>query len=285
MAPPPLLAQLLPPMDAASGWRSGNRAQPFSDGAGSSTTFFGGSPANSLWAEKSWEDDLILTNVRSFDVKAFEPALADYADLGWGDDPRVTSALSDSSTGTDYLGMGNQPAPFLFGNSNAFNGGAFGPNAYASVNGSAYNVVEQTFAHEGRMPPLVTDFRFDAQYGNQSYVPVEPYFSRVGDFNGYDGNVGDNSNQIARMRRIWDTWSTTYTKAPATGVLPTTVAGVTMPGGGFPYGPPFSPPIYPSYPAPYPAPLRGIQIQIRVTDPTDQRIKVLTIRQDFSDKL
>ena len=45
------------------------------------------------------------------------------------------------------------------------------------------------------------------------------------------------------------------------------------------------PPIYPSYPPPYQAPLRGIQIQIRVADPTNQRIKSLTIRQDFTDKL
>jgi hypothetical protein len=44
-------------------------------------------------------------------------------------------------------------------------------------------------------------------------------------------------------------------------------------------------PIYPSYPAPYPMPLRGLQIQIRVVDPRNERVKVLTIRQDFSDKL
>ena len=48
---------------------------------------------------------------------------------------------------------------------------------------------------------------------------------------------------------------------------------------------PFTPPVYPSYPPPSPAPLRGIQIQIRVADPTNQRIKSLTIRQDFTDKL
>jgi hypothetical protein len=32
-------------------------------------------------------------------------------------------------------------------------------------------------------------------------------------------------------------------------------------------------------------PLRAIQIQIRVTDPKSEQIKVLTIRQDFTDKL
>ena len=52
-----------------------------------------------------------------------------------------------------------------------------------------------------------------------------------------------------------------------------------------PTGLPFEPPVYPSYPPPYPMPLRGIQIQIRVVDPRNERIKTLTIRQDFSDKL
>ena len=37
----------------------------------------------------SWEDDLIMTGVRSFDVKAYDNALAGYGDLGWGDDLRL----------------------------------------------------------------------------------------------------------------------------------------------------------------------------------------------------
>ena len=41
----------------------------------------------------------------------------------------------------------------------------------------------------------------------------------------------------------------------------------------------------PSYPAPYTSPLRGIEIQIRVTDPDGKFVKTLTIRQDFSEKL
>ena len=82
---------------------------------------------------------------------------------------------------------------------------------------------------------------------------------------------------MVRLRRVWDSWSTEYTQAPGTGVNPARPV--------FPAGPPFAPPIYPSYPPPYPAPLRGIQIQIRVTDPTNQRVKTLTIRQDFTDKL
>ena len=131
-----------------------------------------------------------------------------------------------------------------------------------------YDSVNQTYAHEGRMPPLTNDFRFDATYGSTSYA--NPIFSNYN-----FGNLGDNNN-IVRLRRVWDTWSTDYSNAPALGYDPTTFA---------PTGPPFTPPIYPSYPAPYPMPLRGIQIQIRVVDPSNQKIKVLTIRQDFSDKL
>src|SRR5205823_8413655 len=92
----------------------------------------------------------------------------------------------------------------------------------------------------------------------------------------YSSNVGDDNAGIVRLRRVWDSWSTAYTRAPANGINQ---------GLGFPVGPPFTPPVYPSYPPPYPAPLRGIQIQIRVVDPTNQRVKSLTIRQDFTDKL
>ncbi|AMV38837.1 type II secretion system protein J [Planctomyces sp. SH-PL62] len=274
-------ATLLPPLTAD--WRGGRKAQPYTDGTGSDTGFFSGDPTDPLWAGYSWEDDLILTNVRSFDIKAFDPALADYADLGWGDDWRVTDgpnrlpgarAVEGATSIGEFKYLGtNNILPYLRGNIDAVRR-AFpiftSPIAYAFIKGSAYNAVEQTFAHEGRMPPLVNDWRFDAQYGAAA---AGTYDAAV--YPNYDGNIGDDSPGVARLRRVWDSWSTTYSKAPATGVR----------SDGFPYGPPFTPPIYPSYPPPYPAPLRGVQIQIRVTDPTNQRIKVLTIRQDFTDKL
>ena len=231
--------------------------------AGANSLFWGGQTVNelSLWG-LSWEDDLIMTGVRSFDIKAYDNALAAYADLGWGDDPRQTGLLSPQ-----FMNTGSQ-LPSLYGNYDIVTSGYNGP-AYANISNSIYDVVGQTFAHEGRMPPLVNDFRYDAQFGA---VVAGSYTA----FPNYTGNVGDNSNGIVRLRRVWDSWSTDYSRAPANGVNNTT---------GFPVGPPYSPPIYPSYPPPYPAPLRGIQIQIRVTDPSNQRVKTLTIRQDFTDKL
>jgi hypothetical protein len=125
------------------------------------------------------------------------------------------------------------------------------------------------FGHEGRMPPLSTDNRID---------PQRPFIKNAANFLVPNFVGDDTTGSLApqRLRRVWDSWSTDYTNAPAVDInlrgSPTQLF-------------PFDRPIYPSYPAPYPQPLRGIQIQIRVADPKNERVKVLTIRQDFSDKL
>ena len=51
--------------------------QPYNDGFGTTNVFFaaGEQPAASV-ARVSWEDDLIMTGVRSFDIKAYDNALA-----------------------------------------------------------------------------------------------------------------------------------------------------------------------------------------------------------------
>jgi hypothetical protein len=239
-------------------------SQLFSDAQGYRTmsVFLGaGGVVDPVWAV-SWEDDLIMSNVRSFDVKAYDNALANYADLGWGDDVRSS---------------GFNGVPFLLGNADNSGNNAYPP--LVLIQGGWWDYINQTFAHEGRMPPLVADNRVDAFTPNPNYPNLSPLAGTVANSQNYTGNIGDddvNNVGIVRLRRVWDSWSTAYTRAPATGINQ---------GIGFPSGPPFSPPIYPSYPPPYPAPLRGIQIQIRVVDPTNQHIKSLTIRQDFTDKL
>ncbi len=55
---------LLPAMTSV--WR--NTPQLFTDGFGANNTFF--TAGTVLWNSLTWEDDLIMTNVRSFDVKA-----------------------------------------------------------------------------------------------------------------------------------------------------------------------------------------------------------------------
>jgi len=255
-----------------------------SDGAGSGTLTTtstvitspqGAATTGTLWP-MTWEDDLVMTGVRSFDVKVYDNTFPGYVDLGWGDDlrlylpyysdpkdlpsppPLLTPSFPLVSTVT-------QPLPVAF---------PWPPTSTTSL----FDLYGQTFAHEGRIPPLINDMRIDAQFPNPNF-PNPPYPA----FSAYTGNVGDGTgvasdkrNFVTRLRRVWDSWSTEYTNAPARGFDPQTK---------LPIGPPFSPPVYPSFPPPYPAPLRGLQIQIRVVNPKNSQTKVLTIRQDFSDKL
>jgi prepilin-type N-terminal cleavage/methylation domain-containing protein len=262
--PPGNVAGFLPAMNAT--WRL--NPQLYTDDYGTNTLFFptANPQLTQLWQAQSWEDDLIMTNVRSFDVKAYDDALAGYADLGWGDDPRVTSQLVPSLPAT--IGQ----TPFLGGNADYTGNNHYPP--LVLIQGQWWDYIHKTFAHEGRMPPLTTDLRFDAQFGP---VPTGTYPAPG---NNYTGNVGDNHDAVIRLRRVWDSWSTEYSQAPATGQF------INAGSGTFEkYGPPFSPPIYPSYMPPYPATLRAIQIQIRVADTTNQHVKSITIRQDFTEKL
>jgi type II secretory pathway pseudopilin PulG len=261
------------PLPAMTAPYHNTNPQPYNDGFGSPSVFFplnGGVPP-ALWPQYSWEDDLVMTGVRSFDIKAYDNSLAAYADLGWGDDLR-NYPLNISQNPNNQTNL-----PFLSGTPNTNlvgNPGFTGLTPYLLWNNQWVDLINQTFAHEGRMPPLVEDNRYDAQFGA---VPAGYYGTA---YPNYTGNIGDDNPAVVRLRRVWDSWSTEYTQAPGTGVNP-----ATSPAAFFPAGPPYAPPIYPSYPPPYPAPLRGIQIQIRVTDPANQRVKTLTIRQDFTDKL
>jgi prepilin-type N-terminal cleavage/methylation domain-containing protein len=217
-----------------------------------------------------WDDDLIMTGVRSFDVKALDNSTASYVDLG-NSPNNVGPTLANPVLNQLVLNIGGTNVNFT---TQGF------PSATVGL-----NVVSSSLAHEGIMPPRgaglnpsgAADFRFDPQaLAKGIFIPI-----------------GDDFASTIRLRRTYDTWSTEYTQAPATGFDPSTQG---FPPYGLNIYPPNSGlnanatvilnnPVYPSYPAPYPVPLRGIQIQIRVVDPRNERVKVLTIRQDFSDKI
>jgi type II secretory pathway pseudopilin PulG len=291
--------ELLPPMTSA--WRT--VPQPYTDEFGSASaiaTNYGTvdtAGTTSLWGYAG-EDDLIMTGVRSFDVKAYDELYAGYVDLGWKNDLRLgPDAVADGVNGnvpefnlaTDNTLAANFPATntannFLTGTpTKAYSPFAGSPGTEGATKalrpfvGARSLPTLSTFGHEGRMPPLSTDNRYDAQFPSGYYQNKPTYAQKA---NGVaipdSANIGDDAPDINRLRRVFDTWSTDYTKAPAHALDPST---------GTVYGPPFTPPVYPSYPPPYPAPLKGIQIQIRVADPTNQRIKQVTIRHDFSDRL
>lgn len=208
-ASPPIL---LPKMDGSV---YPSDVQLWNDGLGSTSSLFSANPS---YPESIYQDDLLMTGVRSFDIKAYDDVSASYEDLGYSD--RIKNPVPNYQTAlADLL----------------------------------------TFRHEGRIPPKVEDRRLDANF------PVSPT-------TGKPRFLGDEQTGVVRLRRVFDTWSTDYTNAPAVPINPW-------------QGPPFSEPVYPSYPPPYPLALRGIQVEIRLADPKNERTKTLTIRQDFTDKL
>lgn len=188
-------------------------------------TDLAGNATLSVTGTSVWQDDLVATNVRSFDVKAYEPHVHYY------------STFTGISYGTNYYDLGY---------------------AGSAARTSTVSGEEVTFGHEGRIPPLTTDNRVDFQFPSWG--------------------IGDNSTSTVRLRRVWDSWSTDYAYAPHSPINPFEAGPYA--GTGY-----YARPIYPSYPPPYPSPLRGIQIQLRIASPDGNRLKVLTIRQDFSDKL
>ncbi len=243
--------------------------QLFSDAqaySNAQSIFLGATPGtvDGVWSV-SFEDDLVMTNVRSFDVKAYDNSYGGYADLGWGDDLRLWAQYSGAA---GFINPGNVP-PGLAGTPPI--------TVWPPVlpGGVGYNTLTQTLAHEGRMPPITNDLVFDAQYGvAANYLGAGSGYLTVNNGTYNNGNVGDNTPGVVRLRRVWDSWSTEYSQAPGHALT-----------NRFLVGPPYAPPVYPSYPAPYQAALRGIQIQIRVADPSNQRVKSLTIRQDFTSQL
>ena len=246
---------LLPPV-----YLPGSATTPFSFDTNGSANFvaapLSGNPLQSISPDPLWEDDLLQTNVRSFDIKAYDtyaayyniqsgpstytngPFSAGYQDLGYGSTGLAGSGGISSST---YIGGPN----------------GTGVTSQTAVLWQAVGGEPVGFGHEGRIPPLPTDFR---------YQPGRAF------------NVGNANPAVQRLTRVWDSWSTTYSGSPTPSVIPNSdVLGNNATK--------YDPPIYPSFPPPYPSPLRGIQIQIRIADPRNERAKTITIRHDFTDRL
>ena len=243
----PTLANSLPPLTMLGS----TALPPFADNSTAGATNFVAIPSAPT---RVWEDDLVLTNVRSFDIKAYDLNAglynaytglfknpnnglysAGYQDLGYGANPYNVSSTGTSIPG-DYIGGPN----------------GLGASAQVAAPWQAYGGEPVGFGHEGRIPPLTSDFR---------YHPRRPTI-----------NVGDNNSGVNRLNRVFDSWSTDYTNAPDTDLFLSDSSTLV-------------PPLYPSFPPPYPSPLRGIQIQIRVVDPRGERSKILTIRHDFTDRI
>ena len=217
-----------------------------------------------------------MTGVRSFDIKAYDNSLAGYADLGWGDDPRVTGLLHPPNRAS--LATTHHPRTWR-GTYDPCRTGYVAP-AYAYINGGTVSTCStRPSPTRGGCRPWSTTTASTPSSGRRVRT-CRPIAPTAGQRRHYTGNIGDDNPAGRPLAAGLGFLVHRVHPGPGHGGEPRQLARRV-----FPAGPPYAPPIYPSYPPPYPAPLRGIQIQIRVTDPTNQRVKTLTIRQDFTDKL
>ncbi len=246
MTPLDTSLNFLPPVHIAGT----SNPPPFADTNAGSTSFI----AIPAAPNRVWEDDLLLTGVRSFDIKAYDPYAplyntnqngyfsAGYQDLGYGSTYyNATGLTTDGTNSFNYLGGPNGLNPNL--------------NAQVNVPWQSVGGEPQGFGHEARIPPRTSDFRMHPRRGYN-----------IGD-DAASSNAG-----IIRLTRTFDTWSTDYINAPDQDI------DLNLASSN-------SPALYPSFPPPYPSPLRGIQIQIRLVEPRGQKAKPITIRVDFTDKL
>jgi prepilin-type N-terminal cleavage/methylation domain-containing protein len=155
---------------------------PFSDSAAiiaSGTTFF--APLGVV----VYQDDLIMTGVRSFDVKAYDNS------------PRVFNPTTGAVVGltAGYYDLGYEQR------SDLFPAGAF-PNS----DNQTPPFILGSFAHEGRIPPRNADNRVDSQQASFGVLAPNP--------------IGDDSAGVLRLRRVWDSWSTDYSFVPGTPTFP-----------------------------------------------------------------
>ena len=154
-----------------------------------------------------------MTGVRSFDIKAYDNSLAGYADLGWGDDLRLTSQLVQPACGSGY---GTWQPPTWLATTMPFSG----PTSRRPC------VLQQRQVQHA--DPDLRPRGADAAAGQTttastpstgSVLPAPRLLSRP-TATSYTGNIGDDNPAVVRLRRVWDSWSTEYTQAPGTGVNP-----------------------------------------------------------------
>ena len=116
----------------------------------------------------------------------------------------------------------------------------------------SYDMLSRSCAHEGRIPPLGNDTSSTPVIDDNRFDPQARELFNL------DFNVGHNLPGVIRLRRVWDSWSTDYTRAPASGFDPVTKEPTGLLGKptDLPSG---RRPIYPSYPPPYEMPLRRMR--------------------------
>lgn len=260
---------------AATGTAQG--LDPFDSTVSLSTLTAGANPSNVTRVG----EDVVLTNVLAFDVRAYDPSAplylssdgatalnpADYYLLTAGTTTGAAGYWTQRNTTTNLIGYGD----FVdLGYGYSWATGA----AYFTAGGTASSLYFSTFSGTPLTMP-----GYDTATGSTT-----PYFGPP--INGAVSNLTTYQNYM-----LYDTWSLHYedTGTYTFNTSKSGANGIDDDGNGIvddPVTPPATlQPAYAGsemqYPAPYPVPLRGIQIKIRTYEPDSRQVREVTIVQDF----
>ena len=208
-------------------------------------TATGNSPAGAA-VEQLYTQDVVLTNVISFDVKVWEPSMNRYVDLGQDDTVansggllRVISSnlmdeadLTADASSFARFGRYKYNANNLIGYSSALTTNA---NLGAVLNYPFMPAVFDTWTEEYEKEHMGKEYSDEAHL-NDTNAPV---YTNVSRRNGYS-----------------------ISEIPTDGVIPSSSL--------------------PDYPPPYDAQMKGIQVEIRVFDPVSRSIRNVTLQVDLS---
>jgi type II secretory pathway pseudopilin PulG len=223
-------------------------------------------------------EDVILSNVIGFDVKAWDP----------GAPVMVIRATRAGTVTVSAMCPGDPPRPAETNNPNA-------PNftGYAK----AVSRAGTTVTDNGATPPITYQY-YDDLNGNGAFDAGEPTVLGYGAYVdlGYGGTslfgganydaTGANPGPRSNLNRVYDTWSLHYESDGIKEVGNT--SGLTTDAGSNGFDDDGNGVVDDwnemETQAPYPVPLRGIQIRICVFEPDSRQIREVTIVRDFLPK-
>jgi len=192
-------------------------------------------------------EDIILTNVISFDVKVWNPYWIPLAGAAPGS--------TDNWAPPQYVDLGqdvffNPTTNTMSSINNGYSGGAPFTNALVGPTNDRFG-----FCSKGRYSK-----------GSRSGETVHP---------GGGGSPGPWTGDP--MPCVYDTWTTEYEQHPSA-----VITGRSDPGNGWPSG--AGDPDFDNWecPPPYTTPLHGIEVTIRCFDPRSKNIKQIRIVKDFN---
>ncbi len=236
-------------------------------------------PANQPWGLRQFDppnvpvplatrvaEDVLLTGVRSFDIKVWDPdgggatlgsiGAGAFVDLGYGLEDIFAGTSGNGPFGT----FGPPPGPYP---STGSIGGKGNFDDFLALSPLNANLIAlNNYLNPGKPMVDLNDISWPPERGRTTRGFGTPW----GGFISYPPHSLGMSSAPSVLWRTYDTWCSAYSK-PDLGVPPTSSPNANITRG--------------ATAPPYVVPLRGIQIKIRFTEPESGQTREITLVQEL----